>query len=138
MIRAYDDNGNVVDLVKWENEIYNKAVEDFINYAYVKGIDFSFMGRITENGKSDVPVRLKKIKDDFFRTEERSRIMSAYGITSNICSVTKTSKDTLVLKPANKYIGTELNDNKLSKLYGLYSALLMVQYEEDLKEGKEE
>lgn len=63
--------------------------------------------------------------------------MSAYGITSDICSVTKISKDTLVLKPANKYIGTELNDNKLSKLYGLYSALLMVQYEEDC-ERKEE
>lgn len=54
-----------------ENEIYNKALDDFINYAYLKGIDFSFMGRITENGESDVPVRLKKIKDDFLEQKER-------------------------------------------------------------------
>lgn len=29
MIRAYDENGNVVDMVAWENEIYNKALDDF-------------------------------------------------------------------------------------------------------------
>lgn len=54
-----------------EKESYNQALEDFINYAYVKGIDFSFMGRIMENGESDVPVRLKKIKDDFLEQKER-------------------------------------------------------------------
>lgn len=29
MIKAYDDNGNVVDIVAWENAIYNKALADF-------------------------------------------------------------------------------------------------------------
>lgn len=59
--------------------------------------------------------------------------MSAYGITSDFCSVTKTSKDTIILKPNNMYIGTELDDYKLNKLYELYSALLIVQYGEDCK-----
>lgn len=31
MIRAYDDNGNVVDLVKWEKEIYQKGLKDAFN-----------------------------------------------------------------------------------------------------------
>lgn len=66
MIRAYDEYGNVVDLVKWEKNIYNKALDDFINYAYIKGIDFSFMGLITEKGESDIPLRLRTIKDGFF------------------------------------------------------------------------
>ena len=52
-------------LTKYENEIYNKALDDFISYAYLRGIDFSFMGKIMENGGSNVPIRLKKIKDDF-------------------------------------------------------------------------
>lgn len=36
MIRAYDDYGNAVDLVKWENEIYNKALEDLERVMYQK------------------------------------------------------------------------------------------------------
>lgn len=56
--------------LKYENEIYNKALDDFIQYAYIKGIDFSFMGRTMENGESDVPARLKKIKDDFLEQKK--------------------------------------------------------------------
>lgn len=33
MIRAYDEWGNVVDIVAWENEIYNKALDDYKNKA---------------------------------------------------------------------------------------------------------
>lgn len=29
MVRAYDDYGNVVDLVEHDAEIYNKAIDDF-------------------------------------------------------------------------------------------------------------
>ena len=62
--------------------------------------------------------------------------MSAYGITSDFCSVTKTSKDTLLLKPNTMYIGTELDDDKLNKLYGMYCGLLMMQYSEDCERRK--
>lgn len=58
------------DLLVEQNVAYEKALDDFIGYAYVKGFDFSFMGRIMENGKSDVPIRLKKIKDDFLEQKK--------------------------------------------------------------------
>ena len=31
MIRAYDEYGNIVDLVKWEKKIRSKAIDDFAN-----------------------------------------------------------------------------------------------------------
>lgn len=31
MIRVYDDNGNVVDLVEWENKIYQKGLKEAFN-----------------------------------------------------------------------------------------------------------
>lgn len=33
MIRAYDDNGNVVDLVEWEKQIRVDEISKFINLA---------------------------------------------------------------------------------------------------------
>ena len=29
MIRAYDEYGNIIDLVEWENQIRSKAIDDF-------------------------------------------------------------------------------------------------------------
>ena len=31
MIRAYDECGNIVDLVEWEKKIRSKAIDDFAN-----------------------------------------------------------------------------------------------------------
>ena len=31
MIRAYDEYGNIVDLVEWEKKIRSKAIDDFVN-----------------------------------------------------------------------------------------------------------
>ena len=30
MIRAYDEYGNIVDLVEWEKKIRSKAIDDFV------------------------------------------------------------------------------------------------------------
>lgn len=57
--------------------------------------------------------------------------MSAYAVTSDIASITKNSRDTLLVKPHNQYVGTELSDEKLNKLYAMYCGLLMMQYAED-------
>lgn len=57
--------------------------------------------------------------------------MSVYAVTSEIASITKTSKDTLIIKAHNQYVGTELSDDKLNKLYGMYIGLLLMQYAED-------
>jgi len=64
--------------------------------------------------------------------------MSAYAITSDIASVTKTSKDTIMIKPHSKYVGTELDDDKFDKLYATYCGLLMMQYQEDCEHLKKE
>ena len=31
MIRAYDEYGNIVDIVEWEKKIRSKAIDDFTN-----------------------------------------------------------------------------------------------------------
>lgn len=41
MTRAYDEYDNVVDLVKWENEIYNKALDE-IEYNLLRNIDHNY------------------------------------------------------------------------------------------------
>ena len=47
-------------------EIRAEVIEEFVKWAYIHGIDFSFMGKIKEDGKSDVPQRLQNIKDRFY------------------------------------------------------------------------
>ena len=34
MIRAYDEYGNIIDLVEWEKQIRLKAIDDFVKTAY--------------------------------------------------------------------------------------------------------
>lgn len=58
MIRAYDDYGNVVDLVKWENEIYNKALEDVLQVVEWDGYTLDVKERIEQ---------LKKGKEEYER-----------------------------------------------------------------------
>ena len=31
MIRAYDEYGNIIDLVEWEKQIRKTAIDDFVN-----------------------------------------------------------------------------------------------------------
>ena len=47
-------------------QIRAEVIEEFVKWAYIHGIDFSFMGKIKEDGKSDVPQRLQNIKDRFY------------------------------------------------------------------------
>ena len=34
MIRAYDECGNIIDLVEWEKQIRTKTIDDFVKMAY--------------------------------------------------------------------------------------------------------
>ena len=34
MIRAYDEYGNIIDLVEWEKQIRETAINDFVKMAY--------------------------------------------------------------------------------------------------------
>ena len=34
MIRAYDEYGNIIDLVEWENQIRAETIDDFVKMAY--------------------------------------------------------------------------------------------------------
>ena len=33
MIRAYDEYGNIIDLVEWEKQIRETAIDDFVKFA---------------------------------------------------------------------------------------------------------
>lgn len=33
MIRAYDEYGNIIDLVEWEKQIRKTAIDDFVKFA---------------------------------------------------------------------------------------------------------
>ena len=33
MIRAYDEYGNIIDLVEWEKQIRAEAIDDFVRFA---------------------------------------------------------------------------------------------------------
>ena len=33
MIRAYDEYGNIIDLVEWEKQIRKTAIDDFVRFA---------------------------------------------------------------------------------------------------------
>ena len=33
MIRAYDEYGNIIDLVEWEKQIRETAIDDFVRFA---------------------------------------------------------------------------------------------------------
>ena len=62
--------------------------------------------------------------------------MSAHTITSDFATFTKMSKDTIMIKPGDYFSGTELNDEKLNKLYSVYCDLLVKQYNENIVEDK--
>ena len=34
MIRAYDEYGNIIELVEWEKQIRTKVIDDFVKMAY--------------------------------------------------------------------------------------------------------
>ena len=34
MIRAYDEYGNIIDLVEWEKQIRETTIDDFVKMAY--------------------------------------------------------------------------------------------------------
>lgn len=53
-------------LVLYEKQIREKAIDEFVNWAYIQGVSFSFMGKIKEDGTSDVVDRLNAIKSDFY------------------------------------------------------------------------
>ena len=41
MIRAYDEYGNIVDLVEWEKRIRAKVIDDFVKELKVRSIKVS-------------------------------------------------------------------------------------------------
>ena len=41
MIRAYDEYGNIVDLVEWEKQIRIKAIDDFVKELKARSIKVS-------------------------------------------------------------------------------------------------
>lgn len=53
-------------LTLYEKQIREKAIEEFVHWAYMNGVSFCFMGKIKEDGTSDVIDRLNDIKSKFY------------------------------------------------------------------------
>ena len=52
----------------------DEILDSFLSYAYINGLDFSFMGKIVD-GKSDIPDRLNKIKKDFLNKNPNFKLV---------------------------------------------------------------
>lgn len=53
---------------------YDRAINEFIEWAYIDGIDFSFTGKIKEDGTSDVSEKLETIKQRFLKRKQSEEI----------------------------------------------------------------
>ena len=61
MIRAYDEYGNIIDLVEWEKKIRSKAIDDFVKMLYeellyedgLTEIDVDYIAEQLKAGASD-------------------------------------------------------------------------------------
>ena len=64
MIRAYDEYGNIVDLVEWEKQIRAKAIDDFTE-KIIRYVDCGHLCSPTEIIWSDLAVveMVKKIEE---------------------------------------------------------------------------
>lgn len=54
-------------IAEHDAKIMSDAIDEFVNWAYIHGVSFSFMGKIKEDGTSDVVDRLNAIKSDFYK-----------------------------------------------------------------------
>lgn len=61
---------------KQVDEIRAEAIDEFVRWAYVHGVDFSFMGKIKEDGTPDVVDRLDTIKSDFYKQLKEQKLCS--------------------------------------------------------------
>lgn len=62
--RFFDDC-SLEDIEKHDTEVKAEIIDEFVKFAYEKGIGFSFMGKIKEDGTSDIPDKLNAIKFEF-------------------------------------------------------------------------
>ena len=74
MIRAYDEYGNIIDLVEWEKKIRSKAIDDF-----AEKLNTKCDGMIKEKWNSNVaPMSWAEayadFKDDIEETAEQLRV----------------------------------------------------------------
>ena len=61
MIKAYDEYGNIIDLVEWEKKIRKTAIDDFVKMAYeellysehLTEIDIDYIAEQLKAGASD-------------------------------------------------------------------------------------
>ena len=53
---------------------YDRAIDEFVEWSFINGIDFSFPGKIKEDGTSDVLERLETIKQRFLNRKQSEDI----------------------------------------------------------------
>ena len=64
MIRAYDEYGNIVDILEWEKQIIEKAIDDFADKFISLCDDGEFMARINEFPATTILELAEQLKDN--------------------------------------------------------------------------
>ena len=59
MIRAYDEYGNIIDLVEWEKQIRETAIDDFVRFANTMPTIESEDGEIRPMWLEEIAEKLK-------------------------------------------------------------------------------
>ena len=59
MIRAYDEYGNIIDLVEWEKQIRETAIDDFVRFANTMPTVESEDGEIRPMWLEEIAEKLK-------------------------------------------------------------------------------
>ena len=67
MIKAYDEYGNIIDLVEWEKQIRETAIDDFVRFANTMPTVESDDGEIRPMWLEEIAEQLKgeKKSEDF-------------------------------------------------------------------------
>lgn len=76
---TFDDGKNCRQICENYNLFlnYRACVDEFVDWAYLHGVDFSFVGKIKEDGTSNIPERLEEIKKKFYEGK-KSTILDEY------------------------------------------------------------
>ena len=64
MIRAYDEYGNIIDLVEWEKQIRETAIDDFVRFANTMPTVEEEDGEIRPMWLEEIAEKLKAGGDD--------------------------------------------------------------------------
>ena len=74
MIRAYDEYGNILDLVEWEKQIRETAIDDFVRFANTMPTVESEDGTIRPMWLEEIAEQLRQVENNEYRSRKVCRL----------------------------------------------------------------